>query len=50
MPHARSQEAEWGFEAVYDAVQKVPVGTVTSYGHIAKLLGERECSTSHPYS
>ncbi|KAG6997563.1 hypothetical protein G7Y79_00040g077280 [Physcia stellaris] len=35
----RSDEAEWWFNAVYEAVQQVPYGRVTSYGHIARLLG-----------
>lgn len=38
----RSDEAEWWFNAVYSAVQEVPHGKVTSYGHIAALLGKRE--------
>lgn len=37
----RSDEAEWWFNAVYEAVQEVPAGRVTSYGHIARLLGKR---------
>ena len=37
----RSDEAEWWFNAVYEAVQEVPVGRVTTYGHIARLLGYR---------
>ena len=37
----RSDEAEWWFTAVYEAVQQIPHGRVTSYGHIAKLLGYR---------
>jgi len=41
---ARSDEAEWWFNAVYAAVQEVPHGKVTSYGHIALLLGKRESS------
>ena len=36
---ARSDEAEWWFNAVYEAVQQIPHGKVTSYGHIARLLG-----------
>ncbi|EAW13499.1 MGMT family protein [Aspergillus clavatus NRRL 1] len=36
----RSDEAEWWFNAVYEAVQAIPAGKVTSYGHIALLLGE----------
>ncbi|KAF6233712.1 hypothetical protein HO173_007924 [Letharia columbiana] len=39
---ARSDEAEWWFNAVYAAVQQVPRGRVTSYGHIARLLGRSE--------
>lgn len=41
----RSDEAEWWFNAVYEAVQEVPYGKVTSYGHIARLLGRRESGT-----
>ncbi|KAK4444409.1 hypothetical protein QBC34DRAFT_415169 [Podospora aff. communis PSN243] len=36
---ARSDEAEAFFTAVYRAVQEIPEGKVTSYGHIAKLVG-----------
>ncbi|KAJ5110470.1 hypothetical protein N7532_001005 [Penicillium argentinense] len=36
----RSQEAEAWANAVYAAVQEIPLGKVTSYGHIALLLGE----------
>ncbi|KAL3448358.1 6-O-methylguanine DNA methyltransferase [Aspergillus insuetus] len=36
----RTDEAEFWFNAVYAAVQQIPPGTVTSYGHIALLLGE----------
>ncbi|MCJ1476939.1 hypothetical protein MMC13_005608 [Lambiella insularis] len=39
----RSDEAEWWFNAVYEAVQEIPHGKVTSYGHIARLLGRPEC-------
>lgn len=39
----RSDEAEWWFNAVYEAVQEIPVGKVTSYAHIARLLGQRKC-------
>ncbi|KAL5357609.1 6-O-methylguanine DNA methyltransferase [Aspergillus floccosus] len=35
----RSEEAEFWFNAVYEAVQEIPRGRVTSYGHIALLLG-----------
>ena len=38
----RSEEAEWWFNAVYKVVQEIPQGKVTSYGHIARLLGRRE--------
>lgn len=41
---ARTDEAEWWFNAVYAAVQEIPYGKVTSYGHIALLLGRRESS------
>lgn len=36
---ARTDEAESFFLAVYSAVQEIPPGMVTSYGHIAKLVG-----------
>ncbi|KAL7624229.1 Alkyltransferase-like protein 1 [Parahypoxylon ruwenzoriense] len=35
----RSDEAEAFFYDVYTAVQQIPYGKVTSYGHIAKLIG-----------
>ncbi|KAL2160751.1 hypothetical protein VTH06DRAFT_948 [Thermothelomyces fergusii] len=35
----RSDEAQAFFHAVYSAVQEIPPGRVTSYGHIAKLVG-----------
>lgn len=38
----RSDEAAAFFHAVYCAVQEIPHGKVTSYGHIAKLVGTRE--------
>ena len=38
----RSDEAEWWFNGVYEAVQQIPYGHVTSYGHLAKLLGQRK--------
>ena len=44
---ARSDEAEWWFNAVYAAVQEIPHGKVTSYGHIARLLGRREFYLLH---
>ncbi|KAL4914414.1 6-O-methylguanine DNA methyltransferase [Aspergillus aurantiobrunneus] len=36
----RTDEAEHWFNAVYAAVCEIPHGMVTSYGHIALLLGE----------
>ncbi|GAB7349886.1 hypothetical protein MBLNU459_g0579t1 [Dothideomycetes sp. NU459] len=39
----RSDEAAAWFAAVYNAVQEIPHGKVTSYGHIARLLGRPEC-------
>ncbi|KAK6208467.1 hypothetical protein LQW54_006813 [Pestalotiopsis sp. IQ-011] len=36
---ARSDEAAAFFASVYSAVQEIPPGKVTSYGHIAKLVG-----------
>lgn len=38
----RSDEAEAFFCTVYYAVQEIPFGKVTSYGHIAKLVGFRK--------
>ncbi|KAK1991566.1 6-O-methylguanine DNA methyltransferase [Colletotrichum falcatum] len=35
----RTDEAEAFFHAVYAAVQEIPVGRVTTYGHIARLVG-----------
>ncbi|RYP09680.1 hypothetical protein DL764_001106 [Monosporascus ibericus] len=35
----RSDEAEAFFFAVYSAVREIPYGKVTTYGHIAKLVG-----------
>ncbi|KAI8264897.1 Alkyltransferase-like protein 1 [Colletotrichum sp. SAR11_239] len=35
----RSEEAETFFFAVYSAVQEIPHGKVTTYGHIARLIG-----------
>ncbi|KAG2161803.1 hypothetical protein D6D17_06592 [Aureobasidium pullulans] len=39
----RSEEAAAWTYAVYNAVREVPYGKVTSYGHIARLLGKPEC-------
>lgn len=41
----RSDEAEAFFYGVYSAIQEIPYGKVTTYGHIAHLVGTRE-STS----
>jgi hypothetical protein len=38
----RTDEAEAFFHAVCRAVQEIPPGKVTSYGHIAKLVGTRK--------
>jgi methylated-DNA-protein-cysteine methyltransferase related protein len=38
----RTDEAKAFFHAVYSAIQEVPHGKVTSYGHIARLIGTRE--------
>jgi len=35
----RTDEAEAFFHAVYSAIQEIPYGKVTSYGHIARLIG-----------
>ncbi|KXH62578.1 6-O-methylguanine DNA methyltransferase [Colletotrichum nymphaeae SA-01] len=39
---ARTEEAEAFFHAVYTAVQEIPFGKVTTYGHIARLVGTPE--------
>ncbi|KAJ9502245.1 Alkyltransferase-like protein 1 [Exophiala xenobiotica] len=39
MPSEQSDEAQWWFQAVYSAVQQIPYGKCTTYGHIAILLG-----------
>jgi methylated-DNA-protein-cysteine methyltransferase-like protein len=46
----QTEEAAAWFAAVYQAVQEIPHGKVTSYGHIATLVGYPErprldCST-----
>lgn len=38
----RTDEAEAFFHAVYSAIQEIPYGKVTSYGHIARLIGTRK--------
>ena len=42
----RSDEAEAFFYGVYSAVQEIPYGKVTTYGHIAALIGTRKSSLS----
>lgn len=37
----RSEEAWAWFSAVCEAVQEIPYGKVTSYAHIARLVGKR---------
>lgn len=44
----RSDEAAAWFAAVYNAVQEIPHGKVTSYGHIARLLGKRKANFARP--
>ncbi|CAI4220135.1 unnamed protein product [Parascedosporium putredinis] len=39
---ARSDEAQAFFDAVYAAIQEIPHGRVTTYGHIAALIGTPE--------
>ena len=41
-PGARSEEAYLWFSSVCEAVQEIPAGKVTSYAHIAKLVGKRK--------
>lgn len=38
---ARSDEAQAFFHAVYSAAQQIPYGKVTTYAHIAYLVGTR---------
>ncbi|OWP04125.1 hypothetical protein B2J93_5946 [Marssonina coronariae] len=45
----RTDEAEAFFHAVYAAVQEIPYGKVTSYGHIARLVGTLLLLTLMPY-
>ncbi|KAF2019710.1 DNA binding methylated-DNA--cysteine S-methyltransferase [Aaosphaeria arxii CBS 175.79] len=42
-PGERSEEVWAWYTAVYEAVQEIPRGRVTSYGHIARLVGKPEC-------
>lgn len=45
----RSDEAEAFFYGVYAAVQEIPYGKVTTYGHIAALVGTRESTPPSPW-
>lgn len=38
----RADETQWWYNAVYELVQRIPPGKVTTYGHVASLLGHRE--------
>ncbi|KAF2006908.1 hypothetical protein P154DRAFT_517364 [Amniculicola lignicola CBS 123094] len=38
----RSEEAWLWYTVVYEAIQEIPYGKVTSYGHIARLVGKPE--------
>ncbi|KAL7779792.1 hypothetical protein CFE70_009809 [Pyrenophora teres f. teres 0-1] len=39
-PGERSEEVWLWYTAVYEAIQEIPHGKVTSYGHIAMLVGK----------
>lgn len=41
-PGARSEDAYLWFSSVCEAIQEIPRGKVTSYAHIARLVGKRE--------
>ncbi|KAF2473086.1 uncharacterized protein BDR25DRAFT_282327 [Lindgomyces ingoldianus] len=44
MAHGERSEKAWlWYTAVYEAIQEIPKGRVTSYGHIARLVGKPEC-------
>ena len=43
----RSDEAAAWFAAVYETIQQIPRGRVTSYSHIAGLVGTRMWPGSH---
>jgi hypothetical protein len=43
-PGERSEEVFLWYTTVYEAIQEIPHGKVTSYGHIARLVGKRERS------
>ena len=42
----QSDEAAMWYSVVYKAIQEIPYGKVTSYGHIAALVGYRK--SNHP--
>ncbi|CCD50548.1 hypothetical protein BofuT4_uP089470.1 [Botrytis cinerea T4] len=45
----RTDEAASFYHAVYSAIQEIPYGKVTTYGHIARLIGmqrEKEIQTN----
>ncbi|KZM27002.1 Alkyltransferase-like protein 1 [Ascochyta rabiei] len=42
-PGARSEEAWLWHTTVCEAIQEVPYGKVTSYAHIARLVGKPQC-------
>ncbi|KAA8615765.1 methylated DNA-protein cysteine methyltransferase [Pyrenophora tritici-repentis] len=42
-PGERSEEAWLWHTAVCEAIQEIPHGKVTSYGHIAMLVGKPDC-------
>lgn len=47
MAKGERSEAAWAFyTAVYEAIQEIPYGKVTTYGHIARLVGKRRLSVS----
>lgn len=41
-PGERSEEAYLWFSTVCEAIQEIPPGKVTSYAHIARLVGKRK--------
>jgi hypothetical protein len=41
-PGKRSEEAYLWFSTVCEAIQEIPPGKVTSYAHIARLVGKRK--------
>lgn len=45
-PGERSEEVWLWYTTVYEAIQEIPYGKCTSYGHIARLVGKREYTIS----